>query len=248
MNNVIYVTGNIVGEEGYYVAKEWVALADDSYKERAIKVIDGDLVLSSEYDSIPYCVYAAQGYITCTCGNIGRSEVPDYLLSRYNKETEKIRKIADIVVADELLEVQLKCLYSGVFAEFESFMIELLSALVFENKTTYDRYITRKRNSLDSINLMDSVYQSIHYILGHKLSSLKTEYSAAGITLPDTSVIEDVIFNIRHHVIHRSGKKVNGDHLERLPFTKEGLYKTLDDCNTFVTNVMDEVKRQVNLR
>ena len=52
MNNVIFVTGNIIGESGHYVARSWVALADDSYKSRAIKVIEGDLVLNSEYDTI----------------------------------------------------------------------------------------------------------------------------------------------------------------------------------------------------
>lgn len=39
MNNVIFVTGNIIGEFGRFMARNWVSLADDSYKARAIKVI-----------------------------------------------------------------------------------------------------------------------------------------------------------------------------------------------------------------
>lgn len=242
MNNVIFVTGNIIGESGHYVARSWVALADESYRARAIKVIEGDLVLTSEYDTIPYCEYAAQGGVSSTCGNIECSEIPIFLFERYLKEIEKIKRLAEIDVSDELMIVHLKGLSSNVFAEFESFMIELLSALVFENKVNYEKYVDRKKNSLDDTNLMDSVYQSIHYILGHKISKLKKEYENLNITLPDTLVIENDIEEIRHHIIHRSGKKVNIDHLEHLSFTKEGLNKLIDDCNNFVTGVMDIIK------
>lgn len=243
MNNVIFVTGNIIGESGHYVARNWIALADDSYKSRAIKIIEGDLVLTSEFDTIPYCEYAAHGCISSTCGNIVCSEVPTFLFERYLKEIEIIKRLAEIDVPDDLMKVHLKGLSSNVFAEFESFMIELLSALVFENKANYDKYIDRKKNSLDNTNLMDSVYQSIHHILGHKISKLKKEYSVIDITLPDTSVIENDINEIRHHIIHRSGKKVNNDHLERLSFTKEGLNNLIDDCNSFVLNVMDIIQK-----
>ena len=96
MNNVIYVTGNIIGESGHYVARSWVALADDSYRSRAIKVIEGDLVLTSEYDTIPYCEYAAQGGVCCLSNNIGCSEIPDFIYGRYLKEIDIFKKLSDL--------------------------------------------------------------------------------------------------------------------------------------------------------
>lgn len=243
MNNVIYVTGNIIGESGHYVARNWVALADDSYKSRAIKVIEGDLVLTSEYDTIPYCEYAAQGGVCCLSNNIGCSEIPDFIYGKYLKEIDKLKRLSDLDIPEDLLQAHLKCLYAGLFAEFEYFIIELLSALIFADESSYKKYIHRKGKKLDRINRMDSVYKSVHKILGHDLERLVEEYSALGITLPDISEIENDILEIRHNVIHRSGKKVNVDHMECLPFTKDGLGILIEHFNAFVTTLMDEVNR-----
>lgn len=245
MNNVIYVTGNIIGESGHYVARNWVALADDSYKSRAIKVIEGDLVLTSEYDTIPYCEYAAQGGVSCFSNNIDCSEIPDFIHRRYLKEIDKLKRLSDIDIPEDLMQAHLKCLYAGVFAEFECFIIELLSALIFADGASYRNYIHRKGKKLDRINRMDSVYISIHKINGHDIERLIEEYSAIGITLPNKSEIESDIDDIRHNVIHRSGKKVNVDHLECLPFTKDGLCVLIEHFNTFVASLMDEVNRNI---
>ena len=243
MNNVIYVTGNIIGESGHYVARSWVALADDSYKSRAIKVIEGDLVLNSEYDTIPYCEYAAQGVVSCFGNNIGCSEIPDFIHNRYLKEIDKLKRLSNLDIPEELMHAHLKCLYAGVFAEFEYFIIELLSALIFADESSYRNYIHRKGKKLDRVNRMDSVYKSIHKILGHDMEKLDEEYSALGIKLPDVSEIKNDIDDIRHNVIHRYGKKVSVGHLENLPFSKEGLCLLIEHFNTFATNLMDEVKR-----
>lgn len=243
MNNVIFVTGNIIAESGHYVAREWVALADDSYKSRAIKVIEGDLVLTSEYDTIPYCEYAAQGGVTSFANNIGRSEIPDFIYRRYLKEIDKLKRLSDQEIPEDLMQTHLKCLYAGVFAEFEYFIIELLSALVFSDEDSYNKYIEKKKKEDDKTWGMDDVYASIHDILGHRMDNLKKEFKRVNVKFPNRSVIKDDIHNIRHNVIHRSGKKVSGDHLENLPFSKEGLCVLIEHFNTFATNLMDEVKR-----
>lgn len=243
MNNVIYVTGNIIAESGHYVAREWVALADDSYKSRAIKVIEGDLVLTSEYDAIPYCEYAAQGGATSLASCIECSEIPDFIHCRYLKEIDKLKRLSNLDVPEDLIQAHQKCLYAGVFAEFEYFIIELLSALIFADESSYRDYIHRKGKKLDRVNRMDSVYKSIHKILGHDMEKLDEEYSALGIKLPDVSEIKNDIDDIRHNVIHRYGKKVSDDHLENLSFSRGGLYVLIEHFNTFAKALMDEVKR-----
>lgn len=244
MNNVIFVTGNIIAESGHYVAREWVALAGESYKSRAIKVIEGDLVLTSEYDTIPYCEYAAQGDVTSLANNIGFSKIPDFIHSRYLKEIDKLKRLSDLDIPEDLMQAHLKCLYSGVFAEYEYFIIELLSALIFADESSYRNYVHRKGKNLSRVNRMDSVYISIHTINGHNIKRLVEEYSAIGITLPDVSEIQKDIDDIRHNVIHRFGSKVSCDHLELLPFTKDGFCVLIEHFNTFVSALMDEVRNR----
>lgn len=240
-NNVIYVTGMILAKSGHHVAKNWICFANDSYKDNAIQVIDGDLVMTNAYKTTPYCIYAAKGGITCTYGNIEWLGNEDLVLQRYIDEIEKIKKLANLSLSGDLVEEHLKCLNAGVFAAFESFHIELLSTLILSDKSKYEGYIIRKSNNLDRDNLMESVYQSIHYILGHKMPKLVTEFKEIGVILPDTKVINEEI-NFRHDVIHRSGKKIMGNHLEKLSFTKDGLDELIEKCNTFVMSVMDEIK------
>jgi len=244
MNNVIFVTGNIIAESGHYVAREWVAFADDSYKSRAIKVIEGDLVLTSEYDTIPYCEYAAQGGVTSFANNIGRSEIPDFIYRRYLKEIDKLKRLSDLAIPEDLLQTHLKCLYAGVFAEFEYFIIELLSALVFSDEDSYNKYIEKKKKEDDKPWGMDDVYASLHDILGHRVDDLKKEFNRVNVKFPKRSVIKNDIYNIRHNVMHRFGSKVSGDHLELLSFTKDGLCVLIEHFNTFVSALMDEVRNR----
>lgn len=241
MNNVIYVTGNIIGESGHHVAREWVCLADESYKSDALQVIDGNLILTNESKTIPYCTYAAEGGVTCTYGNIEWLGDPDFLQNRYFKEIDKFKRLSEIDIPNDLLEDHLKCINAGVFAEFESFLIELLSFLILSKKSNYDEYIERKGIDADSVNVFKEVYESIHNIIGHNMGILRSEFDALHYAFPDASAIGRQI-KFRHDVIHRSGKKVMGNHLKRLAFTNEGLNNLINDCNNFVMNVMDAIK------
>lgn len=90
---------------------------------------------------------------------------------------------------------------------------------------------------------MDDVYASIHDILGHRIDDLRKAFKLVNVKFPNRSIIKDDIHNIRHNVIHRSGKKVSVDHLENLPFSKEGLCVLIEHFNTFVATLMDEVNR-----
>lgn len=244
MDNVIYVTGNIIAESGHHVAKDWACGADDSYKEDAIEVIEGDLVMTSDYQTIPYCYYMAKGGVTCTYGNVEWLSNPEYILKNYFFEIDKLKNLAEVIVPDELAEVQLKCIYAGVYAEFESFLIELLSNLILSEKSNYEEYIARKNIDIGSANVFNKVYESVHSITGHNMQALRKEFNDLHIEFPDASVIGRQI-EFRHDVIHRSGRKVMNNHLKRLSFTVEGLHKLIDNCNTFVMSLMDEVKRSV---
>ncbi len=241
MENVIYVTGNILSESGYHVAKEWFALAGKEYKNEAIQIIEGDLVLTNNSHTIPYCMYAAAGDVACTYGNIAWLGDAELLLHRYQSNIVKLKQLAELSVPEDLIEDHLKCLNAGVFAEFESFMIELLSTLILSDKSRYEGFITRKNIDKDG-NILNKVYKSIHHILGHKLKDLKEEFDALQIKLPDTSVIGRYI-EYRHDVIHRSGKKVMGNHLKTLAFTKEKLFELIEDFDAYVMAVIKEVRR-----
>lgn len=243
MNNVIYVTGGIVAESGHHVAKNWVCLADESYKNEAIQVIDGDLILNEESKTIPYCTYAAHKGITCTNGNIEWLADPILIFQRYNKEIERLEILSNIDVEEVLKQVHLKCLNAGVFAELEYFLIEAPSSLILSDKLYFENYISRKKINIESCNLFQEVYESIHRIVGHRFDKISPLYEILGIDLPDTTDINEQIKN-RHDIIHRSGKKVMGNHLETLSFTKEGLDKLIDVCNNFVMCVWDEFMRK----
>lgn len=241
MENVIYVTGNILSESGYHVAKNWICLAGEEFKNGAIQVIEGDLVMTKDFYTIPYCVYAAAGGVTCTYGNIAWFGDAEFLLHRYQNNIEKLKQLAELRVPENLIDDHIKCLNAGVFAEFESFMIELLSTLILSDKSRYEDFIKRKNIDKDG-NTLNNVYKSIHFILGHKLKELKAEYKALQIELPNTSVIGRYI-EYRHDVIHRSGKKVMGNHLKTLTFTKEKLFELIEDFDAYVMAVIKEVRR-----
>ena len=242
MDSVIYVTGSIIAESGHHVAKNWACLADESFKEDAVEVIEGDLVMTSDYKTIPYCVYIAKGSISCTYGDIEWLSNPDYILDNYFLEIEKLKCLAELDTTEELAVVQLKCIYAGVYAEFESFLIELLSNLILSEKSNYEEYIERKAIDSGSANVFNKVYEFVHSITGHNMKVLRKEFNDLHIEFPDASVIGRQI-EFRHDVIHRSGRKVMNNHLKCLSFTVEGLHKLIDDCNTFVMSLMDEVKR-----
>lgn len=244
MNDIIYVTGNILAKSGHHVAKNWLSLAGDDYKNEAIQIIEGDLVLTSEYNTTPYCVYATRGGVTCTYGNIEWLGDADLLLRRYQHNIDKLRRLVDMNVPEDLMEDQLKCLYAGVFAEFESFMIELLSFLILSNKSNYEDYIDRNNINRNGDTFKD-VYKSIHNINGHKIRALREEYEALGIIIPDATVIGRHI-DFRHDVIHRSGKKVMGNHLKPMAFSKEILFKLIDDCNTYIMSLVSVVQNVNN--
>ena len=243
MDNVIFVTGNIIAESGHHVARNWACLADDSYKKDAIEVIEGDLVMTSNYQTIPYCYYMAKGDITCTYGNIEWLSNPEYILKNYTFEIDKLKNLAEVIVPDGLAEVQIKCIYAGVYAEFESFLIELLSNLILSEKSNYEEYIERKGIDPGSANVFNKVYESVHSITGHNMKVLRKEFKDLHIDFPDASAIGRQI-EFRHDVIHRSGRKVMNNHLIRLSFTVEGLHKLIGDCNSFVMSLVDEVNKK----
>ena len=94
MRNIVFVNGNIIGKAGHHYATEWVSLAPEWWKEEAVQVIDGDLVLDDNYKIMPYCIYCATGAVSALGLNtISASYSPSTIKKLYYdniKETEPL--------------------------------------------------------------------------------------------------------------------------------------------------------------
>ena len=227
--------------------KDWVALADDEYKSLAEEIINGDLILLNGYPTRPYCTFAARGNVACTNGDIEILAHPEDLVSIYREEIIKIKELSTIEVPKHLMRNHLKNLYSGVFSEFNVFLTEIFATLVLGNKDLYEGYIdafnNKQKDNMEYIHLDDKdchkkVFKVLHGAFSLNLENRKEEFcNVLKIEFPNYSKIGKHIKD-RHNIIHRSGKKIVGTHLEELELSLDSLYKLIDDIDDFICNLM----------
>lgn len=246
MERIIFVEGNIVAYSGNHLAKGLVCLATDEYKERAVEVINGDLELYEHNRIIPYYTYAARGGVTSLGHNLGVVHSPSIVLNLYKEEIEKIKRLLNLVVSDDLRQTHNRHLFIGVIGALELFLSEMISCLVLGEEQFYHNFVekTNYKISLRDIEeggqmLDKAIYKVIHNINAHKLKEIKDVFkNVFEVDIPNTSELGRYIEK-RHDLVHRNGNSVDDRSLRYVDITDGILQDLIRVVDTFVDHLMD---------
>ena len=246
MERIVFVEGDIIAYSGKHFAKEFVCLATDEYKEKAIEVINGNLELYEHNRIIPYYIYAARGGVASVSATLGVVHSPRNVLNLYKEEIEKIKRLLNLEVPDDLRSTHNRHLFIGVIGTLELFLSEIISCLVLGEEQFYHNFIenTSYKISLKDIEeggqmLDKAIYKVIHNINAHKLKEIKDVFkNVFDVNIPNTSELGRYIEK-RHDLVHRNGNSVDDRTLRYVDITDKILQDLILVVDTFVDHLMD---------
>ena len=247
IKDLVYVNGNIVAKSGRHLAKEWIALAPDTYKENAVKIVEGDLYLDNNNQFWSYFRYAAKGGISCL--NYGDIEVipsPNSIKELFGNDIKKIRELLDIHVPEHLDSDRNRHMYVGIISDLELFLTELLSCLVLGDELYYHLFIEKTDCAL-SLNVSKEelhsaplkIYRYIHKNINyHRLSDIMEMFTNVfNIVSPNYDRLQQMI-STRHDLVHRGGYSLKEHYIVHVSITKEMVFKLIKECEVFVDSLM----------
>lgn len=245
MSRIVFVEGNIVAYKGWHVAKGFVALATDVYKENAVEIINGDLNLYKEGQLIPYYIYAARYGVTAVDGNLGYMHAPANVLDLYKSEIDKIKRISSLPISDDLKPTFNRQLFIGVISALELFITELITCLVLGDEYYYHKFIKNtdykvplKDIDLGRSQLDKAIYNVIHNINTHRIKEIKILLKDVfDVVMPNTTDLGRFI-KIRHDLVHRSGYKTEDRSLHYINVTDDFLKELIKVSEIFVDEMM----------
>lgn len=246
MERIVFVEGNIIAYSGNHLAKGLVCFATDEYKEKAVEVINGDLELYEHNRIIPFYTYAARGGVTSLGHNLGVVHSPSNVLNLYKEEIEKIKRLLNLVVPEDLRPTHNRHLFIGVIGTLELFLSEMISCLVLGEEQFYHNFIenTSYKISLKDIEeggqmLDKAIYKVIHNINAHKLKEIKDVFkNVFDVNIPNTTELGRYIEK-RHDLVHRNGNRVDDRTLRYVDITDRILQDLILVVDTFVDHLMD---------
>lgn len=248
MRNIFLVKGNIIAESGIHFARNWVALAPETATDDVVKVKNGDLTLTVENSSISYYEYWATGAIS----SLGYNQIclvsPSSILSLYQDEIERIRKLEEINVTDPLQSTHLRHLYIAVIGALELFLTELLSCLVLGDKSFFRAYINNSKINLPlnqiedaSKNMVKTVHDIIHDMNSHRMDVVKKTYcSLFTIDFPPIDKMGKIIER-RHDFVHRNGYTKQDISINYVKLSKDELDTAINVTNEFVYSLYERL-------
>ena len=227
MERIVFVEGNIIAYSGNHLAKGLVCLATDKYKEKAVEVINGDLELYEHNRIIPFYTYAARGGVTSLGHNLGVVHSPSNVLNLYKEEIEKIKRLLNLVVPEDLRPTHNRHLFIGVIGTLELFLSEMISCLVLGEEQFYHNFI---ENTSYKISLKD---------IEEELKEIKDVFkNVFDVNIPNTTELGRYIEK-RHDLVHRNGNRVDDRTLRYVDITDRILQDLILVVDTFVDHLMD---------
>lgn len=252
MRNIVLVKGNIIGISGNHVIKDWISLAPCGIEKYAEEVIEGDLVLDSNYLAKPYYIYAATGGVSTISSNcISILSHPSMVLQLYKDEIEKIQELMNVSVPEHLKSTYVRQLYIGVIGAFELFLDELLSCLVLGQKEYYDAFVKKTAYTIplskveDSArNMQKTIFRLIHNEVSHRLDKMETLYNKIfDVVFPPTGKMSEKI-KIRHDLVHRNGYQVKDKTLKYVSIVDKDVSTLIKAANEFVDSLYKSLERK----
>lgn len=252
MRNIFLVKGNIIAESGIHFARNWVALAPEIVADNVVKIKNGDLILTDENSSISYYEYWATGGIAALGYNQICLVSPSSLLSLYQDEIERIRKLEEINVPDHLQSTHLRHLYIAVIGALELFLTELLSCLVLGEETFFRAFIKNSKNKIRlnqiedaSKNMVRTVHDIIHDMNSHRLDVIKETYcSLFTIEFPAIDKMGKII-KLRHDFVHRNGYTKQNTSINYVKITNDELDTAINVTNEFVSSLYERLDNAI---
>lgn len=239
MTKIVFVKGNIIADSGYHLAKNFECLARIEDKDSADIVIEGDIHLNEENTLIPYYFYKASAGITATDGDIGCFTNPYLLREELSEELEKIVLLSKKDYKSELQQIELKSLFGSVFGCFEAFITMFLTNMILGDKDYYERFLLYiNAANYKEKNVIEKIVREINNFTSHNLKNVKNIFeNIFEIDFPDYTYLKDFIKR-RHDIIHRSGRKIVGNHVEKIYLTCNEIDDLVTQCNNFVDKLM----------
>lgn len=255
MKDLVYVNGNIVAKSGRHLAKEWIALAPDVYKENAVKIIEGDMYLDDKNQFWSFFSYAAKNGITSyDNGGIEVIPSPNNIKELFDNDIKKIKELLDIHVPEHLKSDQNRHLYIGIISDFELFLTELLSCLVLGNEQYFNLFIEKTDCAL-SLNLSKEelhnaplkIYRYIHKNINyHRLNDIGEMFTTVfNIDFPNYDRLQQMI-STRHDLAHRGGYTLKEHYIVHVNISKEMVCKLIKECGLFIDSLMEALQNSIS--
>lgn len=254
MKDLVYVNGNIVAKSGRHLAKEWIALAPDEYKENAVKIIDGDMYLDDNNQFLSYFSYAAKkGISSYIIGGIEIIPSPHNIKDLFDNDIKKIKELLNIPVPEHLDSELNRHLYVGIISDLELFLTEMLSCLVIGNEQFYYSFIEKtdcaaylqvSKEELHSnpLKIYKYIHRSINY---HRLKDIGEMYATIfSIDFPIDDRLQQMI-PTRHDLAHRGGYTLKEHYIVHVEITKEMVYELIKVCELFIDNLMVALQESI---
>lgn len=245
MRNIVLVKGNIIGKSGNHIVKEWFALVSCDIEKYVEIVVDGDLVLDTNYSAMPYYIYAATGGVSTGVSNcICTLSRPPMVLQLYKDEIGKIQELMKVPIPKHLVSTYYMQLFIGVIGALELFLDELLSCLVLGQKEFYDAFLNNCSYKIplskveDSAqNMQKTIFQIIHNEVSHRLDKMGKLYKEVlGVDFPPVGKMSEKI-KTRHDLVHRNGFQVNDKSLRFVDISDKDILSLIGTSNNFIDSL-----------
>lgn len=244
----VYITGNIIITCQCNQKNMWCS-ADDSYKNDADEIIEGDWVVYKENMIDENVDYYAFGTVAKMDAFIPKSAYDAKDI--YDISVNEIISLLNCSINSNLSHVLYKYAFIGVFAAFEYFLCNVCRCYIIKENVYMEKFLkSNKKYKNETFKMYEifSKYSSIKKLVDEYICDIVYHnttkvcdifYSVFDIKLDMTDFVSYVL--IRHDIIHRNGRTKNGS----LTYVTKKLVNDLIECtNGIVEQVCAGLKEK----
>lgn len=231
MENLIYINGSVVVEQGVFYAKNIAMYASDEFKAGA-KIItppNGVLRISEDYGSLFTCYYVKSGITMYGFEGSGITIFAPPNKTEYESYKEHManinKLIEEAVVPQEVENLFLQQQYISAFSVLEYFLFNTFMRHVCNNYNTYIKVLSSQLRCLEYGKEITDILRGIHdlkqekifiqqakEVVYHNTKQISALFSVAfGISV-DLNILNSHI-NTRNDIVHRFGHTKKGDNI-----------------------------------
>lgn len=264
MGKKIYVNGGILVNTRYFNYRtDYGALFDEQPEDTVFldptDEVEGCkcLIIDDDHPQSIFNSYYAKTFFTSQY--IGAQYYSNNYIDCFNETAEELREVERILASTTSLDQDtcdslMKFLYINIVTIIDSFICSIILATIVCDENKFMDYYKKMFSNSDKVKIEEylltenrgmwekKVIEKILRTPFENMDTIKDSFGVIGLKKPlDKEGLMANHFHNRNVLVHRNGKKMNG---ERMIITEESVRKLLAETKSFIENIKKTIPQE----
>lgn len=254
---IIYVSGDLISQEGRQYAQSFTAGAISSVEgpeieigeyQEAVHSVNGNYVFDKHHRAVPYALYCSIGGTRADKG-ADLSSNPGFgpAYSYYADSIKKLRGLLEEPISQKAQDAYYMGLYVETFGALELFLCDYLLCGIFSDQVYFNnaiKYLDEEKIKYkkEPISIENIIHIQISRKVYHQFDKIKGTYKRIlEVDFPDCKELK-ALLRKRHNIVHRFAVS-SYDWMTLTVASKENVSHLLDVVDVFVKSLMESGRR-----